>query len=92
MEKKTVYFLRAGNPYGYGYNAGEIGLINEKDFKDLQKKHVVRLASSEEVEAYESGSEPEETGKAGSETGKAGKKTGKKTGKAGSEAGKDPEE
>lgn len=27
---KQVYFLRAGTPYGYGYQAGEIGSVFEK--------------------------------------------------------------
>lgn len=50
MSKKTVYFLQAGNAYGYGYGAGEVGTVDQSDFADLQKRHVVRPASDEEVE------------------------------------------
>ncbi len=50
MSKKVVYFLQAGNAYGYGYGAGEVGTVNQADFADLQKRHVVRAASAEEAE------------------------------------------
>lgn len=32
-----VYFIKAGTPYGYGYTAGEFGLINDADLKDTKK-------------------------------------------------------
>jgi len=54
MKKKIVYFLQAGNPYGYGYHADETGLIDEGDFVALQKGHIVRVASNEEIAEYES--------------------------------------
>lgn len=53
MKKKIVYFLQAGNPYGYGYHADEVGLIDEGDFVALQKGHIVRVASNEEIAEYE---------------------------------------
>lgn len=30
---KEVVFLKAGNPYGYGYSSGEVGLVYETDQK-----------------------------------------------------------
>ncbi|MCA0235461.1 MAG: hypothetical protein LCH81_03675 [Bacteroidetes bacterium] len=81
MAKKIVHFLQAGNPYGYGYHAGETGVIQEKDFAKLQKLHVVRVASAEEVAAYEgTGTTPEDT------AAQKGKGAGK-----GKESGKGPE-
>ena len=50
MSKKVVHFLQAGNAYGYGYGAGEVGTVNQADFADLQKRHIVRAASAEEAE------------------------------------------
>lgn len=29
-----VYFTKAGTPYGYGYTAGEFGLVRKEDFED----------------------------------------------------------
>lgn len=29
-----VHFTKAGTPYGYGYAAGEYGVVREEDFKD----------------------------------------------------------
>lgn len=28
---KEVFFIKAGNPYGYGYSAGEAGLVYDQD-------------------------------------------------------------
>lgn len=87
MDKKIVYFLQAGNPYGYGYGADEIGVINQKDFVALQKKHVVRVASNEEVKEYED--------KAGAVSEKSDKPEkpvkGDKGGKGGSKGGSEAE-
>lgn len=33
-----VLFIKAGTPYGYGYTAGEFGLVREEDFKDKPYK------------------------------------------------------
>lgn len=29
-----VYFIKAGTPYGYGYAAGEFGVVRKEDFED----------------------------------------------------------
>lgn len=69
QDKPTVkvYFIKAGNPYGYGYSAGEFGLahkskVEDEKFKDKQgndqvKKGllslgVVRMATDAEYNDY----------------------------------------
>lgn len=61
---KKVLFLKAGTPYGYGYIAGEIGVVKAEDFADkkdgdkvrkgLESLAVCRLATKEEAEQYDS--------------------------------------
>lgn len=65
-----VCFIKPGTPYGYGYAAGEYGLVLEKDFKDskrtdekgvehvkkgLQSRGVARASADAEYEEFISG-------------------------------------
>lgn len=38
---KPVHFLQSGASYGYGYTAGENGLIREEDFARLDADGIV---------------------------------------------------
>lgn len=56
-------FLKAGTPYGYGYTAGELGVVKSEDFADkkdgenvkkgLESLGVCRLATKEEADQYD---------------------------------------
>lgn len=56
-------FLKAGMPYGYGYIAGELGVVKPEDFADkkdgektkkgLESLGVCRVATKEEAEQYD---------------------------------------
>ncbi len=60
---KKVMFLKAGTPYGYGYIAGEIGVVKAEDFADkkegdkvkkgLESLGVCRLATKDESDEYD---------------------------------------
>jgi hypothetical protein len=61
---KKVFFLKAGTAYGYGYIAGETGLVIAEDFADqklegkvikkgLESLGVCRLATKDEADVYD---------------------------------------
>lgn len=43
---KAVIFIKPGAPYGYGYNAGEVGSVKPEDFARLESLGVVKEAGA----------------------------------------------
>lgn len=62
---KQVYFLRPGTPYGYGYAAGEIGLVHTTTQTAVRSGKTIKVAwGFDELVALKSGAVVRELTKA----------------------------